>query len=98
MFGKGVYFADCVSKSANYCCTNRENPTGLLVLCEVALGESNELLRANHSADIELPQGKLSTKGLGNFAPEKSSYVNIGSNVKVPLGKPVPTHVIFLNL
>lgn len=38
MFGKGVYFADMVSKSANYCCTNVRKPTGLLLLCEVALG------------------------------------------------------------
>lgn len=38
MFGKGVYFADMVSKSANYCCTNVKSPTGLLLLCEVALG------------------------------------------------------------
>ena len=28
MFGKGLYFADMVSKSANYCCTNRTNNTG----------------------------------------------------------------------
>lgn len=39
MFGKGIYFADMVSKSANYCCTNSEDPKGLLLLCEVALGE-----------------------------------------------------------
>ena len=38
MFGKGVYFADMVSKSANYCFTSRSNPVGLLLLCEVALG------------------------------------------------------------
>ena len=38
MFGKGVYFADMVSKSANYCCTSRSNDTGLLLLCDVALG------------------------------------------------------------
>lgn len=38
MFGKGVYFADMVSKSANYCCTTVGSPTGLLLLCEVALG------------------------------------------------------------
>lgn len=38
MFGKGVYFADMVSKSANYCSTNLSSPTGLLLLCEVALG------------------------------------------------------------
>lgn len=39
MFGKGIYFADMVSKSANYCCTNKSKPTGLMLLCEVALGE-----------------------------------------------------------
>ena len=38
MFGKGVYFADMVSKSANYCHTNKSSPTGILLLCEVALG------------------------------------------------------------
>lgn len=38
MFGKGIYFADMVSKSANYCSTNKRNPTGLMLLCEVALG------------------------------------------------------------
>lgn len=43
MFGKGVYFADMVSKSANYCCTNPSSPTGLLLLCEVALGNVNIL-------------------------------------------------------
>lgn len=39
MFGKGVYFADMVSKSANYCWTSRDNPIGMMLLCEVALGE-----------------------------------------------------------
>lgn len=38
MFGKGVYFADMVSKSANYCRVNKSSPVGLLMLCEVALG------------------------------------------------------------
>jgi hypothetical protein len=35
MFGKGVYFADMVSKSANYCCTSPRDPIGVLLLCEV---------------------------------------------------------------
>jgi hypothetical protein len=39
MFGKGIYFADMVSKSANYCCPAPDNKTGLLLLCEVALGD-----------------------------------------------------------
>jgi poly [ADP-ribose] polymerase len=39
MFGKGVYFADMVSKSANYCCPSREHPRALAILGEVALGK-----------------------------------------------------------
>lgn len=39
MFGKGIYFADMSSKSANYCCTSRTAPVGLMLLCEVALGD-----------------------------------------------------------
>lgn len=38
MFGKGIYFADMVSKSANYCHTTPSNSTGLILLGEVALG------------------------------------------------------------
>ena len=35
-FGKGVYFADMSSKSANYCFASRNKPIGFLVLCEVS--------------------------------------------------------------
>ncbi len=38
MFGKGIYFADMVSKSANYCKTSKKDNIGLLLLCDVALG------------------------------------------------------------
>lgn len=38
MFGKGIYFADMVSKSANYCHTSQADPIGLVLLGEVALG------------------------------------------------------------
>lgn len=34
-FGKGIYFADMSSKSANYCFSNQNNNVGLLLLCEV---------------------------------------------------------------
>ncbi len=41
MFGKGIskYFADMVSKSANYCRTSKLDNVGLMLLCEVALGD-----------------------------------------------------------
>merc|ERR1719221_13436 len=46
MFGKGVYFADMVSKSANYCFTTPQKNTGILTLNEVALGKQMELKNA----------------------------------------------------
>ena len=47
MFGKGVYFADMSSKSANYCFASRDNREGVMLLSEVALGDMHELLHAN---------------------------------------------------
>ena len=37
--GKGIYFTDIVSKSTNYCHATKDNPYGLLLVCEVALGK-----------------------------------------------------------
>uniref|UniRef100_A0A2D4HRX0 Poly [ADP-ribose] polymerase n=2 Tax=Micrurus lemniscatus lemniscatus TaxID=129467 RepID=A0A2D4HRX0_MICLE len=68
MFGKGIYFADMSSKSANYCFATREKDIGFLLLSEVALGECNELLEANPEAE-KLLISKHSTKGLGKFTP-----------------------------
>ena len=62
MFGKGIYFADMVSKSANYCFTNKDNNIGILLLCEVALGNTNDLTASCYTAD-KLPPNKHSTKG-----------------------------------
>jgi hypothetical protein len=36
-FGKGIYFADMCSKSANYCFASRVKNEGLLVLSEVSI-------------------------------------------------------------
>ncbi|XP_066537171.1 poly [ADP-ribose] polymerase 2 [Hoplias malabaricus] len=91
MFGKGVYFADMSSKSANYCFTNQRNNIGLLLLSEVALGDCNELLDANYDAD-KLPSGKHSTKGLGQTAPDPKNSVTL-DGVTVPLGPGVQTGV-----
>ncbi|XP_038976039.1 poly [ADP-ribose] polymerase 2-like isoform X2 [Phoenix dactylifera] len=87
MFGKGVYFADMFSKSANYCCASHESRTGVLLLCEVALGDMAELLNANYNAD-RLPEGKLSTKGVGGTAPDMSEFETLEDGLVVPLGKP----------
>lgn len=84
MFGKGIYFADMSSKSANYCFANQNNKVGLLLLCEVALGDSNELLDADYEAN-NLPAGKHSTKGLGQTGPDPKNSVTL-DGVTVPMG------------
>eukprot|EP00271_Cylindrocystis_brebissonii_P016170 TRINITY_DN3942_c0_g1_i1.p1 TRINITY_DN3942_c0_g1~~TRINITY_DN3942_c0_g1_i1.p1 ORF type:complete len:968 (-),score=323.57 TRINITY_DN3942_c0_g1_i1:521-3424(-) len=84
MFGKGVYFADMVSKSANYCYASVPG-TGLLLLCEVALGEPRELTNADYDA-ANLPAGKHSTKGVGCTAPDPASNITLEDGVLVPLG------------
>jgi len=45
MFGKGLYFADVCSKSAQYCHPTIENPEGILLLCEVALGNMYQVYK-----------------------------------------------------
>ena len=89
MFGKGVYFADMVSKSANYCCTSKTNNTGLMILCEVALGNMNEKFAADYYAG-NLPPGKQSTKGVGRTAPSDGEYIE---GVWAPNKSPVPISV-----
>ncbi|KAJ4768137.1 Poly [ADP-ribose] polymerase [Rhynchospora pubera] len=84
-FGKGVYFSDMFSVSADFCGT--KSGPGVLLLCEVALGEMNELYMPNYNAH-NLPNEKLSTKGVGYLAPDKAEYEIIEGSVVVPLGEP----------
>ncbi|XP_032480415.1 poly [ADP-ribose] polymerase 2 isoform X2 [Phocoena sinus] len=92
MFGKGIYFADMSSKSANYCFATRLKDTGLLLLSEVALGQCNELLGANPEAE-GLLQGKHSTKGLGKMAPSPTCAITLNGST-VPLGPASDTGVL----
>lgn len=44
MFGKGLYFADMSSKSANYCYPTPSKNTGLLLLSEVNILEQKRFI------------------------------------------------------
>ncbi|CAG9313563.1 unnamed protein product [Blepharisma stoltei] len=90
MFGKGVYFADMVSKSANYCFTSRDNNIGCMLLCQVAIGTPSEKFFADYNA-ANLPAGCHSTKGCGKTAPPETSYVDL-EGCKVPAGAGQPTN------
>ncbi|XP_058823403.1 poly [ADP-ribose] polymerase [Topomyia yanbarensis] len=87
MFGKGIYFADMVSKSANYCCTSSLNSTGLMLLCEVALGDTVEYTNAHYVT--KLPTGKHSTKGVGRTQPDPNDTYVRPDGVEIPYGKGV---------
>jgi len=87
MFGKGVYFADMSSKSANYCHTSKQNPIGLLMLCEVALG--NMLEKKQAEMIVKLPAGYQSCFGVGKNQPNPDEAHTMDDGCIVPLGKPV---------
>ncbi|EGG18391.1 poly(ADP-ribosyl)transferase [Cavenderia fasciculata] len=88
-FGKGVYFADCISKSASYCFTSKQSPTALMILCEVALGKMNEL---KHDKYMEkAPSGTHSTKALGMSIPNPKEYVKVDNDIVVPAGSIIKT-------
>ncbi|KAF2363710.1 PADR1 domain [Trinorchestia longiramus] len=85
MFGKGVYFADMVSKSANYCGVSGVNSTGLLLLCDVALGNMEKKTRAEFVT--KLTGGKHSTMGCGRTYPDPDGSKFL-DGIEVPLAKP----------
>ncbi|KAI5793031.1 poly-ribose polymerase [Geopyxis carbonaria] len=90
MFDKGIYLADIVSKSANYCCSHISGGTGLLLLCEAQLGNPMYELRSSdgNAAANSKKAGRIATKGLGRTAPlewEDASVVNASlEGVKMP--------------
>lgn len=71
MFGKGVYLADTSSKSANYCCPYNSANMGLLLLCDVELGDPMlELCDSDYMAgENAKKEGKIATLGQGQSIP-----------------------------
>jgi len=89
-FGKGAYFADMVSVSTDYCHTYLTDNTGLLLICEVAMGKWQECLQITPSAS-NLPKGINSTKALGTRGPSADSFKTFEGDVELPLGKVIDT-------
>ncbi|CAF0900722.1 unnamed protein product [Adineta steineri] len=93
MFGKGLYFADMVSKSANYCFTTRESPEGLLLLCEVALGKMYECYKATSLSADKLPQDKQATKGCGQTIPDPKEHIYTDDGILIPMGHGINANI-----
>jgi poly [ADP-ribose] polymerase 1 len=95
MFGKGVYFADCVSKSAQYLSlgtmgtggTGGHGACGVLFVCEVSLGMMYGCTASQYIT--KLPDGFHSVWGKGQHIPDPSGCVNVG-DVEIPCGHLIP--------
>ncbi|CAD6240988.1 GSCOCG00009044001-RA-CDS [Cotesia congregata] len=85
IFGRGIYFADVVSKSANFCRVKGQNSTVLLLLCEVALGSMEEKYEPDNN--LVLPKKKHSVFARGQYGPNCDDCTEISPGVKVPYGK-----------
>jgi poly [ADP-ribose] polymerase 2/3/4 len=95
-FGKGVYLADCSSKSAQYCCAYNSNFTGLLLLVEAELSDPMyEISSGEYNAGEEAKKRNcISTKGVGQTVPQ--AWKDAGcvhedlKGVKMPKGQVGP--------
>jgi len=93
--GKGVYFADMVSKSAEYCRPPKENPYALMMLCEVALGRPFQVAHTKFISKEDLDLAKYhSVKGCGELGPNPAFDIEMMNGTIVSLGKETSTGVL----
>jgi hypothetical protein len=90
LFGKGAYFTDMSSKSANYCFASSDKKTGILMLCEVALGIMKERTAAFYETAIP-NTAHQSTVGIGRYHPDPKDAFRDDSGCVIPMGKCVPS-------
>jgi predicted DNA-binding WGR domain protein len=86
MFGYGIYWANAISKSFNYCGVDSTNNTAVVAVGEVALGEIHEQYLANYNlSQTHLDSiKKNSTHGKGETTP---SDITIVDGIGIPNGK-----------
>ena len=85
LFGKGLYFADMSSKSCNYCYP--VNNIGLILLCEVALGNIEKRNDTDYQLPSTMKKGNNSIQGVGDIYPQKGIYIE--KDIYVPCECPV---------
>ncbi|CAF1971897.1 unnamed protein product [Rotaria magnacalcarata] len=90
LFGKGIYTADAFAKSLGYCSGVRQNNNErcFMLLCEVALGNSQEV--GSHNVDLNQPLDlkiHQSRKANGRKIPDPQYTVTRKYGVQMPLGQ-----------
>lgn len=74
------------TKSSNYCVVSPANPFGLMLLSEVALGNTMDLNKAQFIR--QLGSDYHSVRGLGKTYPDPTMAHKTANGVTIPLGKP----------
>lgn len=98
VLGRGIYFAPVISKSFNYCGTMGAGERGLVLVCEVALGNVETVYTPNPNPPI----GYDSRMALGSKGSDPSTTEgwSVDGSVEVPIGpitdRPIPRHGSFL--
>ena len=91
LFGKGIYFSEAVSKAATYCFAKTSKGQGLLLLCEVTLGNMQEY--TSPTSVTKLPENIHSVKGCGTVMTDPADVEITGDGLIIPHGRCIPSKV-----
>jgi len=92
--GKGIYFADMISVSGQYCHTSKQHPVGLMLLCDVALGRSYQIAHGKFISKEDLDEaGFHSVKCWGTKGPDVGYDVQTVDGLLVSTGIETDTGV-----
>jgi len=92
--GKGIYFADMISVSAQYCRSTKEQPIGFMLLCDVALGRAFQLAHGKFITKDDLDgAGFHSVKCWGTKGPDSGYDSQTPDGLIVSLGRETDTGV-----
>ena len=85
MFGNGIYFADCITKSFGYCRTETSGGIACLALAEIPLGKVSKKSDADYYVTHSSlkSQGFDSVQGCGQYTPSGSAMID---GVAIPNG------------
>ncbi|MDB4769370.1 WGR domain-containing protein [bacterium] len=89
VFGRGIYFADCITKSFNYCDVSEgqgSSNVGYLVLCDVALGDNPDVV-TKATFDNRISDQYTSRIALGSMSSDSNDDEIFEGGLKVPCGK-----------
>jgi len=91
-FGKGIYFADIMTLSSNYCrVTSANGGIGCMLLSDVSLGQ---LYKCPRDKYMDKPPSPFhSTWALGKIEPDPKENVTTPDGCIIPSGKIIPSGI-----